>query len=252
MHRKMTLTAELAARVPPYDGPPLAIGGKREMADEADHAAVLARLMATRPAVGQVWLFAYGSLIWKPNFAHEAETVADVPGWHRAFCLGWMRSFRGCPDRPGLMMALDRGGSCRGVAFRLPERQLEEHLMALIRRELPFKASGMEARWLRGHTAEGPRLMVGFPACRNAPDYVTGLTEDEIVAALATSAGPQGTMAEYLASTVAHLKDRGIHDGYLWRMQRLVAERLAVGSQAENGLPEGPPPAPPSRQRSLQ
>ncbi|MBA3910094.1 MAG: gamma-glutamylcyclotransferase [Rhodobacter sp.] len=228
MHRKMSLTAEFAARVPRYDGPPLAMGGGREMADEDDHAAVFARLMATRPADGQVWLFAYGSLIWKPNFAHVVETVAHVHGWHRAFCLGWMQSFRGCPDRPGLMMALDRGGSCRGVAFRLSEGRLEENLMPIIRRELLFKVSGMEARWLGGHTAEGPRVMLGFPVCRSAPDYVSGLTEDRIVAALATSAGPQGTMAEYLASTVEHLEARSIHDRYLWRMQLLVADRIAA------------------------
>jgi glutathione-specific gamma-glutamylcyclotransferase len=230
MPRKMTLTAEIAARVPPYDGPPLAMGGTRELAGEDDLAAILARLMATRPAGGEVWIFAYGSLIWNPNFAHEAETVAHVHGWHRAFCLGWMRSFRGCPDRPGLMMALDRGGSCRGVAFRLHTGQLEENLMPIIRREMPFKANGMEARWLRGHTAEGPRTMLGFPVCRAAPDYVAGLTEDQIVTALARSAGPQGTMAEYLASTVAHLEDRGIRDRYLWRMQRLVADRIGAAS----------------------
>jgi glutathione-specific gamma-glutamylcyclotransferase len=230
MPRKMTLTPQIAARVPPYNGPPLAMGGHREMAGEDDLAAILARLLATRPADDEVWIFAYGSLIWNPNFAHEAETVAHVHGWHRAFCLGWMRSFRGCPDRPGLMMALDRGGSCRGVAFRLHGDQLEQSLMSIIRREMPFKANGMEARWLRGHTDEGPRPMLGFPVCRAAPDYVTGLSEDRIVAALATSAGPQGTMAEYLASTVQHLEDRGIRDRYLWRMQRRVAHHISGGS----------------------
>lgn len=227
MHRNPTLTAELAARVPPYEGPPLAKGATRERASEDDHSSIFARLMATGPADGQVWIFAYGSLIWNPNFAHDAEMVAHVHGWHRSFCLGWMQSFRGSPDRPGLMMALDRGGSCRGVAFRLPAGNLEENLMPIIRREMLFKANGMEARWLRGHTAEGPRHMIGFPASRSAPDYVAGLTEGRIVAALATSAGPQGTMAEYLGSTVAHLEGRGIRDRYLWRLQRLVADRIA-------------------------
>lgn len=228
MPRTLTLTAEHAARVPPYEGPPLAIGGDREMADADDHVAILRRLMAGRPADGEVWLFAYGSLIWKPNFAHDAETVAHVHGWHRAFCLGWMQSFRGCPDRPGLMMALDHGGSCRGVAFRLPEGQVEENLIAIIGRELPFKSSGMAARWLRGQTAAGPRDMIGFPVDRRSDAYVTGVAEDRIVAALATSAGPQGTMAEYLAATVGQLQDRGIHDRYLWRMQKLVADRISA------------------------
>jgi cation transport protein ChaC len=224
----MNLTAELVARVPPYEGPPLAMGGKREPAQEDDHVATFARLMATRPADRELWIFAYGSLIWRPSFAHDGETVALVHGWHRAFCLGWMRSFRGCPDRPGLMMALDRGGSCRGIAFRLPSGQMEEHLMAVIRRELPFKVSGMEARWLRGYTPDGPRDMIGFPVNRRAVDYVSGVSEEAVVSMLATSAGPAGTMAEYLASTVQHLEDRGVHDRYLWRMQALVAQRIAA------------------------
>jgi len=126
------------------------------------------------------------------------------------------------------MMALDRGGSSRGVAFRLPAGNLEENLMPILRREMLYKANGMEARWLRGFTSEGPRDMIAFPVDRNAQDYVSGLTEDQIVSALATSAGPQGTMAEYLGSTVAHLKDRGIHDRYLWRMQELVADRITA------------------------
>jgi glutathione-specific gamma-glutamylcyclotransferase len=124
------------------------------------------------------------------------------------------------------MMALDRGGSCRGVGFRLPAGQVEENLMPIIRRELVFKASGMKACWLRGRTAEGPRDMIAFPVNRRADDYVTSLTEDQIVAALATSAGPAGSMADYLHSTVSHLEDRGIRDAYLWRMQELVAERI--------------------------
>lgn len=226
--RTVHLTGAVAALVPPYVGPPLEMGGGRIMADEADHAAALTRLMAERPADGKVWLFAYGSLIWKPNFAHDAETTALVRGWHRAFCLGWMTSFRGCPDRPGLMMALDRGGSCRGVAFRLPDGREEENLLSIIQRELPFKSSGMNARWFRGQTSDGPRDMIGFVVDRRGESFVTGLAEDQIVASLATSAGPQGTMAEYLASTVAHLEDRGIRDRYLWRLQERVAARIAA------------------------
>ncbi len=223
----MRLTPAIAALVTPYEGPALE-EPDLELATEDDHVAAYARLMANRPADGEVWLFAYGSLIWKPNFAHDAEGVARVHGWHRAFCIGWMRAFRGSPDRPGLMMALELGGSCQGVAFRLPKGQVEENLMPIIRRELPFKSSGMEARWLSGRTPQGPRQMIGFPLIRHSAWHVTGLTEDEIAAVLATSAGPAGTMAEYLQSTVSHLEERGIRDTYLWRMQDLVARRIEV------------------------
>jgi glutathione-specific gamma-glutamylcyclotransferase len=226
--RPMRLTAALAARVPPYDGPPLEDGAGFEKATEDDHVATFSRLMATRPDDGEVWLFAYGSLIWNPNFAHDAECTATVHGWHRAFCLGWMRSFRGSPERPGLMMALDRGGSCSGVAFRLPMGQIEDNLMPIIRRELPFKLSGLQARWLRGRTSSGPRQMIGFPMAPRSDAHVTDQSEDQIVAMLATSAGPRGTMAEYLQSTVSHLEERGIRDGYLWRLQDRVARQIAA------------------------
>jgi glutathione-specific gamma-glutamylcyclotransferase len=224
--RPMRLTPELAARVPPYDGPPLEMGEGLAKADENDHADTFARLMATRPADGEVWLFAYGSLIWNPNFVHDAQSVATVHGWHRAFCLGWMQSFRGSPERPGLMMALDRGGSTTGVAFRLPAGKVQDNLMPVIRRELPLKESGMDPCWLSARTPDGSRRMIGFPMARNSKAHVRGLSEDEIVAMLATSAGPQGTMAEYLQSTVSHLEQRGIRDGYLWRLQDRVAARI--------------------------
>ncbi len=233
--RPMRLTPALAQCVPPYDGPPLPDGAGYELASENDHAETLDRLMAMRPDHDETWLFAYGSLIWKPNFAHDAECVATLHGWHRAFCLGWMRSFRGSPERPGLMMALQRGGACQGVGFRLPKGQIEANLMPIIRRELPFKANGMEARWLSVRTTEGPRRMIGFPIRRNGnvqvtglteDRHITGLTDDQIVAMLATSAGPAGTMAEYLQSTVSHLEERGIRDGYLWRLQDRLARQI--------------------------
>lgn len=224
--RTQRLTPEVAGLVPPYDGPTLTIGTDRERASEDDHAAVLAGILAARPADGAVWLFAYGSLIWLPEFAHDADSIALVHGWHRAFCMGWMRSFRGRPARPGLMLALDRGGACRGVAFRLPAGQVEDSLLSLIRRELPFKASGMVPRWMPARTAHGIRSMLAFPVLRGSETHMTGQSEDQIVEMLATSAGPGRTMAEYLYSTISHLEQRGIHDRYLWKLQALVAERI--------------------------
>lgn len=234
--REMRLTPDIVAQVPPYHGPPLEEPGL-ELATEDDHVAAFDKVMADRPADGEVWLFAYGSLIWKPNFAHDAECVATVYGWHRAFCLGWMRAFRGSPERPGLMMALDRGGSCTGVAFRLPKWREAENLMPVIRRELPFRPNGLQARWLRGRTSQGPRAMLGFPLIRHPAWHVTGLTEDQIVATLATSAGPAGTMAEYLQSTVSHLEERGIRDAHLWRLQERVARQIQANAAAVHTRP---------------
>ena len=80
-----------------------------------------------------MWFFAYGSLIWKPACAFVEIRTGVVRGWHRAFCLGWNTRFRGSEAFPGLMLALDNGGACKGVAYRLPpdaidEQQISEQL----------------------------------------------------------------------------------------------------------------------------
>ena len=179
---------------------------------------------------GEVWVFAYGSLIWNPEFAFIEERHGIVRGWHRSFCLGWVRIYRGTPERPGIMLAMDRGGSCRGVAFRLPPEAVEGSLIPLLRREMPIKRDKLQvpARWVTVQTAEGDVRAIAFPISRASPAYLPGLTEDQVVEALATAAGERGSMAEYLHSTVAHLEQRGIHDRYLWRLQALVAERIAA------------------------
>ena len=226
--RQMSLTPALVASVLPYSGPPLALPAGMSLATEPDYAARLADILATRPPGPDIWIFTYGSLIWSPCFASAEERIATAPGWHRAFCLGWMTSFRGSPDRPGLMMAMDRGGTCKGVAFHLHADGLDDHLLAILRREQPFKNSAIPARWLRLQTADGPLHAIGFPIDRTGPAYVTGLSDDEIAASLATSAGDGGTMAQYLHNTVSHLEARGIHDRYLWKMQDLVAQKIAA------------------------
>ena len=81
-----------------------------------DYAAALVTILAARPASGEIWLFAYGPLIWKPEVDHHEEQDAVARGWHRSFCFRVTR-FRGDKDKPGLMMGLDRGGQCKGVAL---------------------------------------------------------------------------------------------------------------------------------------
>lgn len=95
-----------------------------------------------------------------------------------------MTRFRGSPERPGLMMALDGGGSCEGVAYRLPAKCVDEALTVLIKREMPFAVSGMKARWMPLRTSQGPLHAVGFVVNRAACDYVPSLTEDQVVASL--------------------------------------------------------------------
>lgn len=224
--RRMRLTPDHIARVPPHDGSPPVLPAGREFATEEDHLAATAAILRERPGDGDVWIFAYGSLIWNPDFDVAEERIALAHGWHRSFCLGWIRLYRGSPERPGVMLALDAGGSCRGVALRLPSDRVEESLLKIIRREQPLRGSYIPARWIWAHTPQGRLRAIAFPIDRQSEAYLRGLTEDEVVGALATAAGTRGSMAEYLHSTVLHLEARGIRDAYLWRLQDLVARRI--------------------------
>lgn len=237
--RPMRLTPDLVARVPPYSSETGRLAGRSDLPSDQDYAEAVALVLAGRPPSGEVWIFAYGSLIWNPEFAFVEERLALAPGWHRSFCIGWVRIYRGTPERPGVMLAMDRGGSCRGVAFRLPPDAVEANLTLLLRREMPLKRVRPPCRWIALRTAEGPLTALGFPVDRQSPAYLPGLSEAEVVQALATAAGERGSMAEYLHSTVTHLEERGIRDRYLWRLQALVADRIAAEyGAAEYGAAE--------------
>jgi glutathione-specific gamma-glutamylcyclotransferase len=229
--RQMRLTPELVARVPPFSGETGRLSGRSDLNTDEDIAKVATALLADAPSDGAIWIFAYGSLIWNPEFDFTEERLGTVAGWRRSFCLGWVRIYRGTPERPGLMLALDRGGSCKGVLFRLPDATKTETLHKILRREMPIKrASKPPVRWMNVRTNQGPLRAIGFPISRTSEAYLPGLSTETVVEALATAAGERGSMAEYLHSTITHLEARGIHDRYLWNLQNLVAERIERGS----------------------
>jgi cation transport protein ChaC len=203
---------------------------------DADYAAWVERIAASHPDRGRpTQLFAYGSLIWKPEIEHRAERDGMVRGWHRSFCLRTHR-FRGTPDQPGLMMALDRGGACRGVILELPPEDLQVQLDRLFRREFTVKPINSMPRWLTVETAAGPVWALGFVMNRASPYYAGRLAPDDVARTLAAACGHWGSGAEYLLNTVTHLEVRGIRDSRLWRLQRLVARHIdsltASGAEA--------------------
>jgi len=196
----------------------------RPSTDE-DHARHAARIIDASPPEG-LWVFAYGSLIWKPAFDFVEQRVGIVRGWHRAFCLGWDRRFRGNAEQPGLMLALDHGGQCTGVLFRLPPDTLAANVDSLVRREMGMVPSSFPPRWVNVATAGGPVRALTFAIDRKSGRYVSGLSDAQLADVLATACGARGSMAEYLFATVAHLQQLDIHDRYLWRLQEMVAERI--------------------------
>lgn len=220
-NRQMRLTAELVARVPPYTGeyrPQASIKTPEEVYEKlAD------TVMAGRPASGELWIFAYGSLMWKPGPEFGARRPGVVRGWHRAFCLGLDRAYRGNPVNPGLMLSLDRGGQCRGVALQVLDHQ-RTNLLAILHREPPFPTP-----WVTVRTVDGPLRAIVFSNDRKGSSYVGGLSIDEIADMQAKASGKFGSMAEYVFNTVNHLEALGIHDAHLWAMQEKIAERIERG-----------------------
>lgn len=194
-------------------------------ATDADYAENVDGMLSSRPD-GPFWLFAYGSLIWRPETAFEEKRVALARGWHRRFCLGWDYRYRGNHEAPGLMMALDRGGQCKGVVYRLPEATLHDELHKLIRREMSMVPSAFPWRWIEVVTDDGPLTVLTFAMNRKSTRYVAGLDEDALADMLATARGFRGSMAEYLFSTVSMLDSLGIHDRNLWSLQEKVAVRI--------------------------
>lgn len=213
------------------DPGPQLVEGFRPATDE-DYTQIVDEMLRTRPE-GPFWLFGISSLIWKPETAFEEAVQAVARGWHRRFCLGWDYRFRGSKEAPGIMMALDRGGQCRGMIFRLPEATLEAELHKLIRREMSMVPSAFPWRYIDVVAADGPKRALSFAMDRKSSRYISGLSEEALVEVLATAVGFRGSMAEYLYSTVMKLEELGIHDKNLWRLQALVADRIEAAYPAD-------------------
>ncbi len=192
---------------------------------EDDYDAIVQAMLSSHPVGKDAWLFAYGSLIWKPEVDHVEARRGTAHGWHRSFCFRITR-FRATKDRPGLMMALDRGGQCQGILYRLPSASLQAQLGKLFRREFTVKPPNSMPRWIGVVTEDGPLTALAFVMNRKAPAYVGRLQPEEVADVLASACGHWGSGAEYLHNTVMHLEEHGIHDSNLWRLQKLVAARI--------------------------
>lgn len=226
--RQMRLTPRHVAHLQPatidvaLPKPPV---GMRE-ATQADYDAAIAHLFSEADHHEETWIFAYGSLIWRPACDYVEVRTGRLHGWHRRFCLGWNTGFRGSPENPGLMLALDRGGACNGALYRLPPDTRDENVQKLLEREMSWLPSSFPPRWVKVKSGDRTVRALTFCIDRHSGRYVAGLSEEQIADMLATATGTRGSMADYLYSTVSHLEDMGIHDPHMWRLQHMVAERI--------------------------
>jgi len=194
---------------------------------EANRAATL----AARPEPA-FWVFGYGSLIWNPAFHFVEARPARIHGYHRSFCFT-VHMGRGSRTRPGLMLALDRGGCCDGLAYRIAPAAVEEESAILWRREM--LSGAYRPRWLRATTPEGQMRVLTFVMNRAHPRYTGRLPLDQITGCLAVAGGELGSCAEYLFNTVEHLRDLDIRDSHLEKLAAAVREYQARDREVSPG-----------------
>ena len=166
-----------------------------------------------------LWVFAYGSLIWKPDFDYTERRPARVHGWHRALKM-WSRINRGTPERPGLVFGMLSGGCCRGMVFRIPRHDGREVLTRLWSREMVTAV--YDPRWLTCQTPHGPVKALAFTLSRKSPSHTGELSEEEYRAIFEQAEGIYGTTLEYAHRTLEELKRHNIHDRHLERLLKLL------------------------------
>lgn len=179
-------------------------------------------LQQQKPA-SDVWIFAYGSLIWNPIIKFEEQRIGTIYGWHRRFCL-WVPQGRGTPDNPGLVLGLDRGGCCRGITYRIAASDVASELLLLWRREMIVNC--YVPRWVRVFDGTQQIKAIAFVINRNHRAYAGDISLETTVNSIATAKGELGSCADYLMQTIDGLMTVGIKDKPLQLLRDRVLARL--------------------------
>jgi cation transport protein ChaC len=195
---------------------------------EEERAESRARMLKGVAPDADVWVFGYGSLLWNPAFHYTERRPGLVRGWHRRFCL-WTPMGRGAPDNPGLVLGLDRGGSCRGIAYRIAACDRETELPLLWRREMV--ADGYHSRWVTVRGEAGDVRAITWVINPKGERYAGKLPMETLARTLATAEGRLGSSRDYLENTVAHLDELGISDRPLHRIRDGVREYVRVNGE---------------------
>ncbi len=170
----------------------------------------------------RLWVFAYGSLMWRPELPLLARMKARLAGFHRRFCIRSVH-YRGTPKAPGLVLGLDRGGSCEGQVLALPADAISSAVDALWARELITPVYRPILRPVA--TALGPVAALTFTVRHDSPDYCPHEEPEAVADILLSAEGGRGTNLDYFASTLAHLRSAAVHDPGLEALARIVERR---------------------------
>ncbi len=180
-------------------------------------------------AAGDLWVFGYGSLMWRPDFPFRERVKATVHGYHRAFCIK-STHYRGTPERPGLVLGLDRGRSCDGVAFRVAASDAPDVVRYLRERELIYGVYREAHVAAHAHGETGPRevLALTYIAERLHPNYAGDLPLSVQARIIRGARGASGDNLDYVINTIRHLRDLGIRERHLERLVAVAGAAVAA------------------------
>jgi cation transport protein ChaC len=189
----------------------------------------------------EAWVFAYGSLMWNPAIEFAEQQPCLVEGWRRSFCF-WLPMGRGTPELPGLMLALERGGNCEGIAYRLAPEQVRSELAILWNREM--LAGAYKPHWVPAKLRDGRRVnAVTFEIDTKHCQYCGNLPLERKAHHIAFAEGRRGACRDYLANTAAHARALDIQDPYIEelvaRVARLRGEDIEPSVPPVNGVAAG-------------
>lgn len=193
--------------------------------DELDW--TLRAVMESHPLGEDLWIFGYGSLMWRPDFPFVDRARAQVHGYHRSFCV-YSHVYRGTREQPGLVLGLDNGGSCTGVAYRVAAAEAEGAVEYLIRREMVTRV--YMPRWVTARIGSKTVRAHTYTAAHNHVQYAGRLSEDKALQLILQGHGRSGPNTEYLSKTVSHLDELGIADRPLRRLHKRAARHTPAGS----------------------
>lgn len=197
-----------------------------------DPAPMLERVRREWGGKSDLWVFAYASLIWRPDFDVAERRSARVQGWHRALKM-WSRVNRGTPAYPGLVFALLSGGSCNGMVLKVPQRDVPEVLEKLWLREM---VTGVyDPKWLQCSTLSGRICALAFTLSRQSPNFSGELTPSRYQQIFEHARGRYGSTLDYAVQTFEGLRAQGIHDHALARL--LTHAPLQAAPAEQNLLP---------------
>ncbi|MFN8830448.1 MAG: gamma-glutamylcyclotransferase [Labrys sp. (in: a-proteobacteria)] len=177
-------------------------------------------------APDDLWVFGYGSLMWRPGFDHDERRVAHLSGLHRSLCI-YSHVHRGTPDRPGLVLGLDRGGACKGIAYRVPAKLRRETVQYLRAREQVTSVYVEIVIPVR--LDDGRRVdAVAYRVDRRHGQYAGRLSVDRVVDLVLQGVGVSGANPDYVIATTEHLRLLGIHDRFLEAVMARLADRTTA------------------------